>query len=342
MFHPASLRIDPERTAARLAGRIRDGLRDELRRSGAVIGISGGVDSAVVAALCTRALGPDRVLGVALPEHESESASTELANVLARRFGFELVTREISAALQGLDCYAARNRAIRQVFPHFEEGWSARITNPGCILDKSTLNFFRLTVRDPKGREFQARLPRSAYLEIVAASNLKQRTRMTALYHEAERRNFAVIGTANRDEYGQGFFVKYGDGGADLHPIVRLFKTQVFELGRFLGVPDAILDRLPTTDTYPDEVSQEEFFYGLDFERMDLITWGMETGVPPAEVAAALELETAQIERAFENIAGKRRATAYLRSQPPGIVGQELVTPLDPVLHDTAAADRGS
>jgi NAD+ synthase len=335
-FSRDALKLDSEATADRLCAWIQGQVRHRLHRSGAVVGISGGIDSAVVAALCVRALGRNRVLGVSLPEHESESMSETLAGGLADRFGFELVRQEVSPGLAGLGCYERRDEAIRQVFPDYDEGWTAKITNPGSILDKETFNFFTLTVTDPDGQALTQRLPREAYLQIVAASNLKQRLRMTSLYYFAESRNRAVIGTANRDEFGQGFFVKYGDGGADLHPIVRLFKTQVFQLARHLDVPEGIVGRPPTTDTYSAEVTQVEFYYGLDFERMDLITWGMETGVPASEVARVLDLETEQIERAYSNIQRKRTATEYLRDVPTAVVGEEEKSEIDPILRATA------
>jgi NAD+ synthase len=337
-FHREVLDIDAEATAERIATYLRDQITGTLKKTGAVVGISGGIDSALVATLCTRALGADRVFGVALPGHESESVSAELARGLADHVGFTLAHQPISAALEGLGCYERRNEAIRRVFPEFQDDWTAKITNPGSILDKETFNFFRLTVESPEGTVLSRRIPAEAYLQIVAASNLKQRVRMTALYYHAERLNRAVIGTANRDELGQGFFVKYGDGGADLHPIVRLYKTQVFQLARHLGVPETILSRAPTTDTYSAEVSQVEFYYGLDFERMDLITWALEHSIPAAEVATVLHLETEQIERAFANIARKRVATNYLRSSPLELVGVGPVTPIDPVAaHPTAS-----
>lgn len=338
-FTRDALLLDAEATTERLCDWIRSELRHRLRRNGAVIGLSGGIDSAVIAALCARALGPHRVLGVALPETESEGLSEQLARELAEHLGIEMVRNEISAGLAGLHCYDRRNEAIRTVFPGFQEDWTAKITNPGSILDKETFNFFTLTVTPPGGEAQSKRLPLDAYLQIVAASNLKQRLRMTSLYYHAESRNRAVIGTANRDEFGQGFFVKYGDGGADLHPIIRLFKTQVFQLAEHLQVPAGIRHRAPTTDTYSADVSQEEFYYGLDFERMDLITWGMETSVPARDIAATLGLEEAQVERAWENILRKRKATEYIRDLPTAPVGEGEPCALDPVL--ASAALRG-
>jgi NAD+ synthase len=330
-FRRDVLNLDAAATTDRLCSWIRSELRHRLRRGGAVVGLSGGIDSAVVASLCARAVGPERVLGVALPETESESQSVLLAQELSRDLGIEMITQEISAGLAGLGCYERRNEAIRSVFPDFEDDWTAKITNSGSILEKETFNFFTLTVTPPGGEPRSERLPLAAYLQIVAASNLKQRLRMTSLYYHAESRNRAVVGTANRDEVGQGFFVKYGDGGADMHPIVRLFKTQVFQLADHLQVPEGIRHRAPTTDTYSAEVSQEEFYYGLDFERMDLITFGMESGVPAQHVARALDLEEAQIERAWSNILRKRKATEYLRDLPKAPVGADEVSELDPV-----------
>lgn len=315
-FTKDCLKIDAAKVADQLCEGIKHQVSRDLKKTGSVIGISGGIDSSVCAALCARALGPKRVVGIMMPETDSASESEALARELADHFGFEAIKEDISGGLAGLGCYDRRDEAIKSVFPGFGDGYKSKIVNPTNILDKETFNFFNLAVETPDGRLETKRLPLAAYLQIVAASNLKQRLRMTTLYYHAEKRNWAVIGTGNKDEHMQGFFVKYGDGGADLKPIAHLFKIQVFQLAEYLGVPDSILKRTPTTDTYSAEVTQEEFFFGLDFYRMDMLWHAMENGVPVAEAAKVLDLSEEQVERGFKNIQRKITATEYLRMTP--------------------------
>jgi NAD+ synthase len=294
-------------------------IRGTLKKGGAVVGISGGIDSSVVAALCVRALGPSRVLGVMMPEKESAGESKDLAVVLADKFGFETVVEEISGGLEALGCYQRRNEAVKTVFPDFDGSKDkCKISMPSNILEKDTFNIFTLTIEKVDGEIKSKRMPPSAYLQVVAASNFKQRMRMAILYYHAERRNWAVVGTGNKDEHMQGFFVKYGDGGTDLKPIAHLYKTQIYQLAVHLGIPDEIIGRIPTTDTYSAEVTQEEFFFGMDFYNMDMLWYAMEHNVPPEEAAKVLNLTVDQVERGYAHIKRKIKATEYLRMKPLG------------------------
>lgn len=315
-FHKDSLIFDAQSAAEQLAQTMRRQIRGTLRKAGAVVGISGGIDSSVVLALCAKALGPERVLGIMMPERDSSPDSLTLARGLADKFGVETVVEDITAGLEGMGCYRRRDEAIKQVFPEYDATYKNKITIPTNILEKETFNFFSLTIESPSGQRQTKRMPPSAYLQIVAASNLKQRLRMTTLYYHAEKRNFAVIGTGNKDEHQQGFFVKYGDGGADLKPIAHLYKIEVYQLATALGVPEEIIGRVPTTDTYSAGSTQEEFFFGLDFYRMDMLWHAMENGVPAKEAARVLNLTTEQVERGYYNIQRKIDATEYLRLPP--------------------------
>ncbi|UCD94918.1 MAG: NAD(+) synthase [Candidatus Zixiibacteriota bacterium] len=318
-FSRNSLRIDAQETSEQLGKMILTQIRGTLKKGGAVVGISGGIDSSVVAALCVEALGPSRVVGVMMPEKESAGESKDLAVVLAEKFGFETVVEEISGGLEGLGCYRRRNEAVRAVFPDFDESRDkCKITMPSNILEKDTFNIFTLTVEKADGRIESKRMPPSAYLQIVAASNYKQRMRMAILYYHAEKRNWAVVGTGNKDEHMQGFFVKYGDGGTDLKPIAHLYKTQIYQLAVHLGIPEEIIGRIPTTDTYSAEVTQEEFFFGMDFYNMDMLWYAMEHNVPPEEAAEVLNLTVEQVERGYTHIKRKIKATEYLRMRPLG------------------------
>ena len=313
-FSPAALEVDVEKEASRIEAGLREAVFHQLHRQGAVVGISGGIDSSVVLALCVRALGEKRVVGLLLPEKESGPESISLAHQLAERLRVETVTEDITAALEGFGCYRRRDEAIRRIFPEYEPGWAAKIVLPGSLLEDSTLNVFSLVVSDHQGHEYSWRLPLKEYFAIVAASNFKQRSRMSLLYHHAELRNYAVIGTANKNEHDLGFFVKYGDGGADVNPIGHLYKSQVFQLGTYLDLPEEIQGRTPTTDTYPGGSSQEEFFYRLPFRILDTIWLGYNRGLPNEAIARALDLSQEQVERVIADIARKVKATAYLRA----------------------------
>ena len=315
-FNKDSLKIDAEKVTNHLCETIAAQVGGLMKKRGAVIGISGGIDSAVVAALCARALGPEKVLGVMMPEKDSAGESKSLATELASTFGFDTLVEELTGGLAGLGCYDRRDDAIRQVFPDFDDNHKCKITIPTNMLEENAFNFFALTIESPDGTILEKRMPLTAYLQIVAASNLKQRLRMTMLYYHAERLNRAVVGTGNKDEHEQGFFVKWGDGGADLKPIAHLFKIQVFQLAEYLGVPQGIIKRTPTTDTYSSEVTQEEFFFGLDFYTMDMLWYAMETGVEPKDAARVLDLTTEQAERGYAGIKRKIDATRYLRMNP--------------------------
>ena len=136
------------------------------------------------------------------------------------------------------------------------------------------------------------------------------------LYFHAEKLHYAVIGTPNKHEQEQGFFVKYGDGGADIMPIGNLYKTQVYQLAEYLRVPKDIIDRTPTTDTYSAEQTQEEFFYQLPFDLMDRYWYGFENGYPAGEVAEVMGETLERVEALYRNFERKRKTPEYLRMPP--------------------------
>jgi len=316
VFSKNILQIDAPQETERITNWIKTSVLNDLHRRGVVVGISGGIDSSVVAALCVRALGNQKVLGILLPESESSPESKQLALELAKTLGIETLTEDISDALRGAGCYQRRDEAIRRVVPQFGGAWKSKITLPGSLLDEQTLNVYYLTVVSPDGEEITKRIPTAEFLQIMAASNFKQRTRMAMLYYHAERKNYAVAGTANKNEHDLGFFVKYGDGGVDLSPILHLFKSQVYQLAKYLEIPSEIQQRPPTSDTYSAGSTQEEFFFRLPFEVLDLIWFGIEKGYSPSEIAAHLELSEEQVNRIALDIQQKKRTTEYLRRPP--------------------------
>jgi NAD+ synthase len=316
VFNRQSLYLDVAIETERIVAFIQEMALHKIHRFGGVVGISGGIDSSVCLALATRAFGSDRVVGILLPERESSPDSAELAHKLADRYDVETVTEEISGALDGFGCYHRRDEAIQRVIPEYQPGWGVKIVLPTNLLEQQTLNVFRVVVTSPTGEKFSKRLPPAEYLQIVAASNFKQRCRMSLLYYHAEARNYTVIGTPNKNERDLGFFVKWGDGGADINPIGHLFKTQVFQLAEYLDVPEEIRQRTPTTDTYPGGSTQEEFFYRIPFDILDTVWYGYEQGIKEDEIAQVLGLSVEQVNRVILDINRKKSTTEYLRTQP--------------------------
>jgi NAD+ synthase len=317
-----TLSVDSSREIERICAWMRASLQ-EIHRKGAVVAISGGIDSSLTAALAVRALGPERVVGLILPERDSSEDAETLARVLAEQLGIQTVRHDITGALEALGCYRGLGEAFRQVIPEYGKGWKTKLTlSP--IREEATLRHFSLIAQAPDGTEVKKRLAAEQYLEILASSNFKQRVRKMLEYHHADRLNFAVLGTPNRLEYELGFFVKFGDGAADLKPIAHLYKSQVYQLADVLGLPEEILARSPTTDLYTLEQSQEECFFSLPYELMDICLWGKNAGMTAEEVSALSGLSGKLACRVFEDIDQKRRSTRYLHLEP------QLVEPVLP------------
>jgi NAD+ synthase len=313
-FSADVLRIqDPEQAITHIADSIREQVLRRLRRRGVVLGLSGGIDSSVTAALCVRALGKDRVLGLLMPEADSDPESLRLAQLLSDSLGkLPTVVEDISPILRSCGCYARRDERIRQVVPDYTPSCKCKIN----IDQSGTYNVFCIVVQYPDGRVTTTRLPLTPYLGIVAATSFKQRTRKMLEYYHADRLNYAVAGTPNRLEYDQGFFVKNGDGAADLKPIAHLYKTQVYQLAEALAIPDEIRRRPPTTDTYSMAQTQEEFYFALRYDKMDLCLWGLNHDVSAELVAQCLNLAPEQVQQVYRDILAKRRTTSYQHERP--------------------------
>lgn len=318
MLKKEMLRLDAPAEVDRITSSLREQVLGQLRRRGAVVGLSGGIDSSVVAALCVRAFGKERVLGLFMPEHHSSGDALVLGQMIASHLGIETIVEDIAPALEGLGCYRRQVEAIRTVVPEYGDGWKCKLVLPS-VLDSDRVNITKLTVQSPSGDVATVRLSASAYLQLVAATNFKQRVRKMTEYYHADRLNYAVAGTPNRLEYDQGFFVKQGDGSADFKPIAHLYKTQVYQLAEYLGVPEEIRRRPPTTDTFSMAQTQEEFYFALPYDRMDLCLYGLNHGMSADEVAPAVGITAEQVNRVYKDIEAKRRATRYLH-QPPLLV----------------------
>jgi len=320
-FSDAALEVDARQEADRVAGALREQVVRRLRRKGLVIGLSGGIDSSVCAGLAVRALGADRVFGIMMPEQDSDPESLELGREVAERFGISSVVEDIAATLEGAGCYRRRDEAFRSVFPDYGEGCRAKIVLPS-LFGESVYRVYSAVMETPDGQQHKARLPLEAYQTVVAATNFKQRVRKMIEYYHADRLRYAVVGTPNRLEYDQGFFVKNGDGSADVKPIAHLYKSQVYQLAEFLGVPESVRRRPPTTDTYSLAQSQEEFYFSLPYDKMDLCLYGKDHDIPMQEVAQAAGITAEQVGRVYDDIDAKRKVAEYLHAAPILMAGK--------------------
>jgi len=310
------LTLDPAATTTAICERLRDQLGTQLQRRGLVVAMSGGVDSSVCTALAVRAVGPSRVYGLLMPERESDANSLTLGRSWAEALGIEFAVEDIGSILDALGCYWRRNEAIRRVVPEFDDGWRCKLVLPGSPMDAGRLNVPYIEVEFPDGSLRRTRLPAAEYRQIVAATSFKQRTRKVLEYYHADRLHYAVLGTPNRLEYDQGFFVKGGDGLADVKPIAHLYKTQVYALAEYLDVPATICQRIPTTDTYSLPQTQEEFYFALPTQTLDLVLFAHNQGRESGPVAAELGRDVAAVTRAFADIDRKRASTRYLHLPP--------------------------
>jgi NAD+ synthase len=321
-----TLRLDADAEIERIAEALRAQVAEVLKRRGLVVAMSGGIDSSVCAGLAVRALGAGRVFGLMLPERDSDPGSEDLAAGWACELGMPYAVENIAPALDALGCYARRDEAIRAVVPEYGTGWACKIVLPTERLSDGLLNVSYLAIRDPHGETRRVRLSPTSYRQIVAATNFKQRVRKMLEYYHADRLHYAVVGTPNRLEYDQGFFVKGGDGLADVKPIAHLYKTQVYQLADALGVPAAITSRPPTTDTFPLAQSQEEFYFSLPLAEMDMVLHGVNNGIAPAQVADQLGLPLDVVERAYTEVGRKRSSTQYLHLAPLLVAGVDEVS----------------
>lgn len=314
-FSKNILKLDPEKETRKIVEQIRSILAKQLKRRGLIVALSGGIDSSVTVGLAVKAIGPERVFALLMPERHSSDDTLAISTSVADAFQVDRAHENISGILEAVGFYRRYDDAVRQAIPEYGQGWKSKIVIPNAIESKG-FNLFSIVAQSPDGNLVKQRLPLKAYLEIVAATNFKQRTRKMLEYYHADRLNYAVTGTPNRLEYDQGFFVKLGDGAADIKPIAHLYKTQVYQLAEYLGVPEQVRKRPPTTDTYSLAQGQDEFYFSLPYDKMDLCLYGKNNGYALSEVAESVGLTPEQTQRVFEDIDTKRATTRYLHLKP--------------------------
>jgi len=314
-FSKDLLLLDTEHEVERITTNLRNLMKTKVKRRGIVLGLSGGIDSSVTCALAVKAFGSKKVFGLHMPERHSADETLSLSTVISDHFGIDSAHENISGILESVGFYQRYDATVKSVVPGYAEGWKSKIVTPN-VIDGAEFSLFSVVAQSPEGETVKVRLPLKAYLEILAATNFKQRTRKMLEYYYADRLNYAVAGTPNRLEYDQGFFVKLGDGAADVKPIAHLYKTQVYQLAEYLGIPEEIRKRPPTTDTYSLPQGQDEFYFSLPYDRMDLCLYGKNNGYTAEEVAPVVGLTAEQVKKVYDDIDGKRKTTRYLHLSP--------------------------
>lgn len=309
-----TLKIDCEKEVEKIVAALRNALI-LFRRRGYVVAVSGGIDSSVTLGLCARAVGPDKVIALQMPERHSSEETLRLSGKVADTFGVEKIHEDISGTLEAVGFYHRYDECVASVISGYGKGWKSKIVVSNVVTHDG-FTVFSVVAQSPDGKQIKKRLPLNAYLGIVAATNFKQRIRKMMEYYYADKYNYATTGTPNRLEYDQGFFVKLGDGAADIKPIAHLYKSQVYQIAAYLGIPEEILRRKPTTDTYSLEQGQDEFYFSLPYDKMDLCLFGKNNGYSAAEIADAVGLTEEQVQRVCRDIDMKRSGTKYLHMAP--------------------------
>ncbi|QLH75255.1 MAG: NAD+ synthase [Methanomassiliicoccales archaeon] len=234
-------------------------IRQKVEESGAegvVVGLSGGVDSALVAKLCVMAIGPEKVKNLFLPSTTTPEQDRRDVRELSTLLGTELVEIEIS----------------------------------------------------PMVEAFRSALPEMGRRELLG--NVMARVRMIVLYHYARMENRLVMGTGNKSELLMGYFTKFGDGGCDHLPIGDLYKTEVWELARKLGLPSSIIEKEPSAGLWPGQTDEGEM--GVRYEHLDRILAGIERGLPLEEISRRTGIDMTVVEMVWK----KHLASVHKRKMP--------------------------
>ena len=313
IFNRDVLKIDPAEHLEKLSKFIVQQLTVVFRRKGIVVGMSGGVDSSCMAAIAVHAIGKAKVVGLVLPEVETNPVSSEYAIKHAQALGIEHRQIDITDTVNSVVPYQWRDTFIQGLVPEYKPGYKYNISLPTDLLDRDTFSFYSLQVQMPDGQIKRKRLNLDEFHTITSFANIKIRTRMLHLYAEAERRNLLVAGTTNRTEFLLGDFCKYGDGGTDIEPLTYLYKNQIYQIAEHLGVIPEIIHRTPSPDTFSLPVSDQEFFFRIPFETLDHLLYAWEHEVPTSEAAKVLDISEEGVKRAYRDFASKHRATAHVR-----------------------------
>jgi len=304
-----NIKTDVENMCTFLQGEI----SVKSQKSGAIVGLSGGIDSTVTMALCAKALGSEKTLGLTMFEKESSPSNKDLINEIAQNYDIKIENIDITPILDSFGVYSYREKIVKKKFPDFNSNCKYRVVVPPNF---SSIGIPYLEILDEENQNHKIKISSSDFLTLTSATSIKHRVRMTLLYFHAEKNNLSVVGTTNKSEYLQGYFVKYGDGGSDIEPLVNLYKSQIYQIGNFLNVPEDILNNDASPDVWSYSTTDEEFFYTVPYEIVDLILYAREKKLSIVEIKKLSNLPEEKIQNLlrFQDI--KQRKSQHMRDLP--------------------------
>jgi NAD+ synthase len=307
---------DLETTVNSVTDFIKNEVFEKFQKSGAVLGLSGGIDSAVTCGLCVKSLNPEKILGLIMPERESDPQSQETAENVGKEFNIETKVVDITNILESFGVYEKKENIVKEKFPDFDSECKYRVVVPPKL--ESSVGIPYLEILDGKGITHQTKISSSEFLNLTAATSIKHRVRMALLYYHAEKDHLVVAGTTNKSEYMQGYFVKYGDGGSDIEPLVNLYKSQIYQLGKFLNVPNEVISKDASPDVWSYTTNDEEFFYSVPYKIVDLILYGRENNLSINEIQKHSKISIENIEKLLKFQDQKHIKSNHMREMPHG------------------------
>ena len=282
----------------------------EQNKSGVILGLSGGIDSAVVAALAVRALGADKVHALILPDVDSADTTVEDARLVADSLGIKNIqVKDISPLIKTIGAY--------DLFPELYNGLDRN--QRGEQIVKMKAEIVKKNTGDQDFLSYYRTNALKRLRDIRALWNTKIRLRMTSIYMEAERHNLLVLGTTNRTEYELGWFTKYGDGGVDIELLYPLYKNKVFALAKVLNIPEKIINKKPSGDILPGV--DDESGIGVPYEILDEVLAQLSKNTSPEKIAAQLKVSMDTIQK----IDGLIKSSRFNKIVPVNFLSEEIV-----------------
>ncbi|AKB19522.1 MULTISPECIES: NAD(+) synthase [unclassified Methanosarcina] len=315
-----NIKEELNRDADKLAERLRGFIREQVtafKKKGVVLGVSGGIDSAVALTLCVQEFGKENVYGLLLPEKESAPSSKILGAEVCENLGVSYEEVPISPIIEALDIYNKKEQIIKKTCPEYDPKIHKTSLVLPDFLNQGLLNVPHIRLIKDGETVAKHRLKANDYLELIGLQGVKQRSRMVVQYIYAEKMNYVVCGTTNKTELVLGQFVKYGDGGVDLEPLADCYKTQIYALAKHLGVNEEIIKRPPSADTWSHYTTDEEFYWRMPMHIIDQLLYAQEHKLSLEITEKNTGMPRDTIEKAWKHIERVKDTTEYIRAAPP-------------------------